>query len=134
METSTGDARLAAYGPGLHEPYDPDLAAAALKAARHGGFAAWEGTYLATLGPTYETRAEYRMMRRIGADAVGMSTVPEVMEARRQGMRVLAVSMISNVAPPDVAEETSHEQVLEAGRQAEPRLRQMLQAAIHTLK
>lgn len=114
----------------LHDPYDPMLSAVALRAARRGDFAAWEGTYLATLGPSYETRAEYRMMRRIGADAVGMSTVPEVIAAARQGMRVLAISMISNVARPDVRVETSHQQVLEAGRHAEPRIGQMVAAVV----
>lgn len=115
-------------------PYDAELAAVTLKAARNGNFAAWEGTYLATLGPTYETRAEYRMMRRFGADAVGMSTVPEVLEAGRRGMRVLAISMISNVARPDEGATTTHQEVLEAGRQAEPRMHQMVQAAMHTLQ
>lgn len=114
-------------------PYDPQLAAAALAAGRRGDFAVHEGTYLATLGPTYETRAEYRMMRRMGADCVGMSTVPEVLEARRLGMRVLAISMISNVARPDAAGETTHEEVLEAGRQAEPRMKRLVHGVLQSI-
>ena len=79
-------------------------------------FNAYEGTYLATLGPTYETRSEYRMMRRIGADVVGMSTVPEVLAAAQVKMRVLGLSMVSNVANPDRPMKADHAEVLEAGR------------------
>lgn len=106
--------------------YDDRLAAVALAAAREGGFTAVEGTYLATLGPTYETRAEYRMMRRIGADVVGMSTVPEVMMARRCGMDVLALSIVSNVADPDRAIVADHGEVLEAGDAAAGKLEQIV--------
>lgn len=128
-----GNGMESTNGRTLHGPYDPTLSAVALRAARRGDFVAWEGTYLATLGPSYETRAEYRMMRRIGADAVGMSTVPEVIAAARQGMRVLAISMISNVARPDVGVKTSHQQVLAAGQQAEPRMGQMVEAVVATV-
>ena len=102
--------------------YDSELAEVALAAGRRHDFGMHQGTYLATLGPTYETRAEYRMMRRLGADCVGMSTVPEVIAARRCGMRVLALSMISNVARPDAATETTHDEVLDAGKLAAPRM------------
>jgi purine-nucleoside phosphorylase len=75
------------------------------------GFSLPRGTYLATLGPNYETRAEYRMLRRLGADAVGMSTVPEVRAARSLGLDVVAVSVVTNVARPDALEHTDAEEV-----------------------
>lgn len=116
--------------PRLAQVYDDDLAATALAAARAGGFAAVEGTYLATLGPTYETRAEYRMMRRIGADVVGMSTVPEVLEAAKCGIPVLALSIVSNVADPDRAIVADHAEVLEAGDAAAAKLEQIVRRVI----
>ena len=102
--------------------YDARLAKIALAAARDGGFTAMEGTYLATLGPTYETRAEYRMMRRLGADVVGMSTVGEALTAANLGMCVLALSIVSNVADPDRAKVADHAEVLEAGNAAAAKL------------
>ena len=113
-------------------PYDLDLCEGALATARQHRFPAHDGTYLATLGPTYETRAEYRFFRRIGADVVGMSTVPEVLQAQRIGMRVLALSMVSNLASPDAPVEATHEEVLQAGRVAEPRLRAIVRDAVRT--
>lgn len=103
-------------------PYDPTLAGIAMEVARQGGFTAVEGTYLATLGPTYETRAEYRMMRRIGADVVGMSTVGEVAAAAELGLPVLALSIVSNVADPDRAKVADHAEVLQAGDAAAAKL------------
>jgi purine-nucleoside phosphorylase len=103
-------------------PYDPEFGDSAFCTARREGFAAYHGVYLATLGPNYETRAEYRMMRKLGADVVGMSTVPEVLEAQRLGIRVLAMSMISNLARPDTPAKASHEEVLAAGSIAEPKM------------
>ncbi len=105
--------------------YDERLIDAALSAARRADFHAQLGVYMATLGPTYETRAEYRMMRIFGADVVGMSTAPEVRVACLLGMRVLALSMVSNVARPDtdVPEPANHEEVLAAGRAAAFKLR-----------
>lgn len=80
------------------------------------------GTYLGTLGPTYETRSEYRAFRTMGADMVGMSTLPEVEVARRLGMRVGAISVITNVANPDRLSKTGHEEVVDVARLAEARL------------
>jgi purine-nucleoside phosphorylase len=82
-------------------PYDPSLIRLALAVARREDFAAHQGVYVAVTGPNYETRAEYRFLRCIGGDAVGMSTVPEVIAAAGCGMRVLAVSVLTNVAAPD---------------------------------
>ncbi len=102
--------------------YDPSMSAAALESAVEAGFDCYPGTYLATLGPNYETRAEYRMMRRLGADVVGMSTVPEVIAASRLGMRILGLSVVSNVANPDRAVKANHDEVLQAGRVAEVKM------------
>jgi purine-nucleoside phosphorylase len=110
--------------------YDPGLAAAAIEAGLDHGFAVREGTYLATLGPTYETRAEYRMMRILGADLVGMSTVPEVLVAGALGLRVLAISMVSNVANPDRPGTVNHDEVLRAGRAAADKMEAVVRAAI----
>jgi purine-nucleoside phosphorylase len=80
------------------------------------------GTYGATLGPNYETRAEYRFFRQIGADMVGMSTVPETMTASELGMSVLAFSVITNVAAPDRVTSTNHEEVLSWAHRAQEKL------------
>ena len=106
--------------------YDNGLSDLAVQAAIEGGFTLHQGTYLATLGPTYETRAEYRMMRRLGADAVGMSTVGEVLAAVALGMRVLGVSLISNVAQVDRAVKADHEEVLRAGRDAAAKMERLV--------
>jgi purine-nucleoside phosphorylase len=98
--------------------YDEEMSTVAIQVAANGNFNAWPGTYLATLGPTYETRSEYRMMRRIGADVAGMSTVPEVLAAASLEMRILGLSMVSNVANPDIAVVADHSEVLEAGEAA----------------
>ena len=82
-------------------PYDPLLIQQVLAIARGGDFAIYPGVYAALVGPNYETRAEYRLLRRIGADVVGMSTVPEATVAARLGMRVLALSAVTNVCRPD---------------------------------
>lgn len=94
-------------------PYDAVLAEAAIDATRRAGVAARKGVYAYVGGPSYETRAEYRMLRRFGADVVGMSTVPEVFAARALGMRVVAVSVVTNVARPDAPSRTDADEVCE---------------------
>jgi purine-nucleoside phosphorylase len=86
-----------------------------------------QGCYLATLGPTYETRSEYKAFRWMGADAVGMSTIPEVLAARDLGMEVLAFSVITNVASTDVPSLTTHEEVVQSGNKAGPRLQRIIE-------
>lgn len=110
--------------------YDPHWSAVAMRAAIEGRFNALPGTYLATLGPNYETRSEYRMMRRIGADVAGMSTVIEVLAAASLKMRILGLSMVSNVANPDRATQTNHAEVLEAGRAAEVKMEAVIRAVL----
>jgi purine-nucleoside phosphorylase len=86
--------------PSMRDAYDPGLRDLALRTAETAGIPVAEGVYVAMIGPQYETDAELRMLERIGADAVGMSTVPEVIAARHAGMRVLGISVIANAAVP----------------------------------
>jgi len=125
-------ARGAALGTRLESPYDETLAATALEAARCGNFACHRGVYVAVSGPNYETRAEYRFLRRVG-DAVGMSTVPEVLAAARCGMRVLAISTITNVARPDVHLPVDAGHVVDVAEHAEPRLTQVVRRVAASL-
>ena len=104
-----GDARF----PDMSEPYDRVLASHLHREAASLGFELREGVYCGLLGPTYETPAEVRMLRMLGADAVGMSTVPEVVVARALGLRVAGVSCITNFAAGTTAEPLSHAEVLE---------------------
>jgi purine-nucleoside phosphorylase len=103
-----GEARF----PIMHEPYDAELRACARAVAREAGILLEEGVYAALLGPSYETPAEIRMLERLGADAVGMSTVPEVIVARARGVRCLGFSSITNPAAGITAEALSHAEVL----------------------
>jgi purine-nucleoside phosphorylase len=103
--------------PDMAEPYDRELRLLARQAARHSGIRLEEGVYAAVLGPSYETPAEIGMLRRLGADAVGMSTVPEVVAARARGLRVLGISSITNAAAGLSGGPLSHDDVLKAGRQ-----------------
>jgi purine-nucleoside phosphorylase len=106
--------------------YDRELAAAAVCSARQHGFSLQRGVYVAVTGPSYETRAEYRAFRRLGADCVGMSTVPEVLTAAALGLRVLGLSTVTNVACPDAPKITSAEEVVEVAQVARPRVRAIL--------
>jgi len=102
--------------PDMSDPYDRALRLLARQVAREQGIALEEGTYAAVAGPSYETPAEIRMLQRIGADAVGMSTVPEVLAARARGVRVLGISSITNAGAGLSRTALSHDEVLEAGR------------------
>ena len=102
--------------------YDDRLIEQTLSIGRREGFAVHPGVYVAVPGPNFETRAEYRMFRRIGGDAVGMSTVPEVLTAASLGMRVLALSMVTNVALPDAPRKVDPQEVVELAARAEPNL------------
>ena len=102
--------------PDMSEPYDRGLRTLARRVARSEGIALEEGVYAAVLGPSFETPAEVQMLHRLGADAVGMSTVPEVTVARARGLRTLGISTISNFGSGLTPQPLSHEEVLEAGR------------------
>jgi len=107
-------------------PYDPELIAAALEIARKENFAAHKGVYVAVTGPNLETRAEYRFLRAIGADVVGMSTVPEVIVAVHAGMRVLGLSIITDRCLPDALQPVNIEEILATAAKAEPNLRKIV--------
>ncbi|MDQ2935682.1 MAG: purine-nucleoside phosphorylase [Chloroflexota bacterium] len=120
---------LDAFGPrfpAMADAFDPELRQSALAAARSVDLTLREGVYIMLSGPYYETRAEMRMLRGLGGDAVGMSTVPEVLVARHAGARVLGFSLITNKATEDVETGATHEEVLEMGRVGGERLIRLL--------
>ena len=106
----------------MTDAWDADLRRFARAAAERAGVELREGVYIMLSGPNYETRAEMRMLRGLGGDAVGMSTVPEVLVARHAGARVLGFSLVTNKATEDVDHEVTHEEVLEMGRVGAARL------------
>jgi purine-nucleoside phosphorylase len=108
--------------PDMSEPYSQRLLALAEDTALELGIRVHRGVYVAVTGPNLETRAEYRFLRSIGADVVGMSTVPECIVARHMGMNVLGVSIITDECFPDSLQAVSLEHVLEAASIAEPRM------------
>lgn len=110
--------------------YDPALLTLAHRSAAAAHVAVHEGVYIMVAGPTYETPAEMRALRTLGADAVGMSTVPEVIAARHLGMRVLGISCITNCATPETAATVNHAEVLQGARSAIPRLNTLLHAIL----
>jgi len=116
--------------PDMSEPYDRGLQALSRKVARELGMSLSRGTYLAVAGPSFETPAEVRMLEYLGADAVGMSTVPEATVARALGLRVLAFSMISNRAAGMGGEDLNHAEVLETGQKAGVRLEALIRGVV----
>lgn len=112
--------------PDMSCPYDDGLRRIAKDVARERAIALDEGAYAGVLGPSYETPAEIRMLQRLGADAVGMSTVPEVVVARARGMQVLGISTISNYGSGMTPQPLAHEGVLEAGRVVARDLRELV--------
>lgn len=110
----------------MTEAYSKRLRALAQEAAQQEGFTLAEGVYLATPGPSFETPAEVRAFRTLGATLVGMSTVPETLVARHMGVEVLGISCVTNLAAGLSATQLSHQEVFEAGRQVERRLASLL--------
>ena len=118
----------------MSEPYDATLRARALALAAESRTTVHEGVYAMVAGPSYETRAEIRMLRTIGADAVGMSTVPEVIVARHERMTVLGISAITNSADPDAAvADVSHEDVLNVAARAGAGLAAIVRGVLRSL-
>ena len=113
--------------------YDAELRRRAVQAAAREGATLHEGVYAWMMGPQFETPAEIRMLQRLGADAVGMSTVPETIAARHVGLRVLAISLMTNMAAGLAAERLSHEQTLKAAAAHEQRAAQVLQAILQSI-
>lgn len=106
--------------PDMSEAYDKNLREMAIEEAQHLHIELRQGIYLATQGPTYETPAEYRMFRLLGADAVGMSTVPEIIVANHCGMRCMGVSVITNIG--QASQQVSHQEVEAAAAEAQPKM------------
>lgn len=108
--------------PDMSAAYDKELIAKAKEIANEKGIRVVEGVYLGTQGPTFETPAEYRMFHRMGGDAVGMSTVPEVIVARHCGIRVFGISVITDLGLEGIVVECSHEEVQKAADEAQPKM------------
>ena len=108
--------------PDMSTAYDKQLIAMAKEIAAEKGIRVVEGVYLGTQGPTFETPAEYRMFHRMGGDAVGMSTVPEVIVARHCGIRVFGISVITDLGVEGIVVECSHEEVQKAADEAQPKM------------
>ncbi len=119
--------------PDLTTAYDAGLRTLARAVALEQGITLREGTYVAVAGPNLETRAEYRLLRAWGADLVGMSTVPEVIVARQEGMRVLGLSIITDLCLPDALEPATVERILAVARGAEPRLAALVRGVVARL-
>ena len=122
----TNDDDLGLRFPDMCRPYDFDWLAQAEQIARRHNIKAHRGVYAALCGPTYETRAEYRMLRILGADVVGMSTVPETIAAVHAGLPVLGMSIVTNVCRPDTLGTTDGDDVVAAAAAAQPRLQQLV--------
>ncbi len=127
------DDRLGPRFPDMCEPYDHQLIEQALEMARKENFVCHKGVYVAVLGPNLETRAEYRFLRGIGADVVGMSTVPEVLVAVHCGMKVLGLSIITDMALPDALKPGNVEEIVATANAAEPKLTKIVCGVVKTL-
>lgn len=116
--------------PDMLNAYDPELRRAARDEALRLGIVLHEGVYVAVTGPNLETPAEYRMLRTMGADVVGMSTVPEVIVARHSAMRVLGISIITDACLPDALEPVDITRIIATATAAEPRLTELVRAVV----
>lgn len=119
--------------PDMSEPYDRGLQELAQEAALKAGIRLNRGVYVALTGPNPETRAEYRMLRLMGADVVGMSTVPEVIVARHMGMRVLGLSIITDECFPDALEPVDVRKIIGIAMEAQPRLTGLIREVVAQL-
>ena len=127
------DDALGPRFPDMSEPYDASLRVLAREVAVANGITLREGIYAAVQGPNLDTRAEYRFLRAVGADVVGMSTVPEVIVARHGGMRVLGLSIITDQCLPDALESASLAQIIKVARNAEPKLSAVVKGVVARL-
>ena len=116
--------------PDMHQTYDPLLIKMAYDIAREKGIPVQHGVYVGVQGPTFETPAEYKMYRILGGDAVGMSTVPEVIVAHHCGIRTFGVSVITDLGGFDEPVEVSHEEVQEAANKAQPFMTEIMRELI----
>ena len=127
------DDRLGPRFPDMSAPYDQDLIALAEETALKLGIRLQRGVYVAVTGPNLETRAEYRFLRMIGADVVGMSTVPEVIVSAHAGLRVLGFSVITDACLPDALKPAALEEILQVAGAAEPRLNALVKGVLPAL-
>jgi purine-nucleoside phosphorylase len=125
-----GDLRF----PDMSAPYDAELQEIAQRVARENDLVLRRGVYLAVTGPSYETPAEIRMYAKLGADAIGMSTVPEVIAARAMGLRVLGISLITNAAAGTTGEPVTHQEVIDAGEEARPRFAALVRGVLQAIQ
>ena len=128
------DPDLGPRFPDMSQAYDPDLIALAERAALAEGIAIRKGVYAGVHGPSYETPAELRMLRGWGADAVGMSTVPEVIAARHMGMRVLGITAITDMATGEQIKTVTHEDVMAVAREIEPKFIRVVKRIVREMK
>jgi purine-nucleoside phosphorylase len=119
--------------PDMSQPYDKELGGIARKVALEHGVVLREGVYCALSGPSFESPADLRFLRLAGADAVGMSTVPEVIVARHGGLRVLGISGISNKANLDGSTVTTHQEVIEAGKIITPKMEKIVRGVLEAI-
>jgi len=124
------DERLGPRFPDMSRPYDPELLDLAESIALAEGIRAHRGVYVAVSGPNLETRAEYRFLRAIGADVVGMSTVPEVLAAVHGGMRVLGVTCVTDRCLPDALEPVDIEEIIRVASETEPKLTRLIRRVV----
>ena len=120
--------------PDMSEAYSRRLIKEAVEIAAEKGIRVMQGVYVGTQGPTFETPAEYRYFHIIGGDAVGMSTVPEVIVARHGGMEVFAVSVITDLGVEGIVEKVSHEEVQKAAQGAQPRMMEIMKELVNRFK
>jgi purine-nucleoside phosphorylase len=124
------DDRLGPRFPDMIEPYDRSLQTLALQVALDQNIVARRGVYVAVVGPNLETRAEYRFLRGVGADIVGMSTVPEVLVAVHAGMKVLGFSIVTDMCLPDALQPVRIEEIIAVANQAEAKLRAIIRGVL----
>jgi purine-nucleoside phosphorylase len=126
----SNDESIGPRFPDMYNCYDKELVALAESVALEQKLPVRKGVYVSVSGPNLETAAEYRFLRVIGADVVGMSTVPEVIAARHQGTKVMAFSIITDMGLPDALEPCSLEDVIGAAKVAEPKLRDLIAGCV----
>ncbi|XZE53189.1 purine-nucleoside phosphorylase [Planctomycetaceae bacterium SH139] len=127
------DDRLGPRFPDMSEPYDLQLVDQVLASARRNDIVAHKGVFVAVAGPNLETRAEYRFLRLIGADVVGMSTVPEAIVAIHSGMKVVGLSVITDMCLPDALKPANVEEIIAVANGAEPKLRTLVREIVETI-
>jgi purine-nucleoside phosphorylase len=131
--TGPNDNSLGTRFPDMCNTYDKDLQNLAIATALENKIPMQKGVYVGVTGPNLETAAEYRFMRIIGADLVGMSTVPEVIVARHQGTKVLGFSFVTDMGLPDAIEPTSHEKIVAAAAKGEPKMTLLVKKVVERM-